>query len=105
MHDVEINAFFCEDVRAEDNGKPIFLGVLSPILMVEDLPYEMKELYYVSMFYVAPHVNEFDASLEVYIESGDGKTTVFESSKHFKRSDQSDKEACVSGSMGFNKYI
>jgi hypothetical protein len=84
MSEIGINSFFCEDVRTEVGNKPMFLGVYSSTVVVEQLP-DTDDLIHVSMFYVPPDVEFFDASLRLLTIYRDVEIVLFESTKTFTR--------------------
>lgn len=68
MTNVRANVFFCEDVRLDNEGKPIFISVLSPVVLAEEGPITIEQIVYVNLFYATPETEEFSANLTVEID-------------------------------------
>lgn len=69
MSKVKASAFFCEDIRFEKSEQPMFIGVCSPVLEVEDLPFVAGNLIFVTMFIVDPSLDSFEATLYIDAEN------------------------------------
>ncbi|WP_426265915.1 hypothetical protein [Sphingomonas sp. LHG3443-2] len=97
MSQLEICAFFCEDARQEIGGKPMFLGVLSSVVMVDEFPMS-GDLTYVSLFYVPSSISEFEAQLDITVENDGDRQQIFSSKKKLKKvnSDDLDDWVCTS---------
>jgi hypothetical protein len=68
MSKVRVSAFYCEDFRVEDTQQPMFLGVMSPSLWVENLPVEVPSLIFVTMFHIDNSLDSVTAKLRIEVE-------------------------------------
>lgn len=48
------SSFFCEDIRTEQSGQPMFIGVISPVFEFTNPNEVMRRLFFVSFFYPEP---------------------------------------------------
>jgi hypothetical protein len=88
MSKLRVSAFFCEDIRIESSGQPMYIGVLSPVLSIGEDPVIAADLIFVTMFFVDPDVEEFEADLRIdavgYPEE-DNDDYPFKVSKKFRK--------------------
>src|SRR4051794_40061617 len=63
----------CEDYRVEEGGKPMFIGMLSPIFFVKPNPGVADQLTVVSVVLVPHAVTEVDVRLVVTISNPDAE--------------------------------
>lgn len=88
MSKLKVSAFFCEDIRMEASGQPMFLGVFSPVLGVDDSPTLATNLIFVTMFFVDATIEEFQADLRITADGfpdEDAADYPFEVSKKFAK--------------------
>lgn len=85
---VKSSFFFCEDVRFENSGQPMFIGVTSPVMHAEITPFKIASLYLVTMFYVDSSLDSVTAKLEISaknFDDGDEQRLFKSFSREFER--------------------
>jgi hypothetical protein len=63
MPDIEFYSFFCEDLRFENNGAPLMLGMMSPVFYPDEFPVEFQKLQLVSFFRAPLDISSFSSEL------------------------------------------
>lgn len=65
MNKTTVSFFLCEDMRWEQDGGPMFIGVLAPKIHSDDYPIIIPKVHVVTMFRALSGVSEIDAKLLV----------------------------------------
>ena len=78
MAKVENYSLFCEDVRWEANGSPMFVGIMSPVFNPAEYPITFGKIVFVSMFRAGVETDSLNATLSIYKLLDDRKDEIGE---------------------------
>ena len=76
MGKVEHYSFFCEDIRWEANGSPMFAGLMSPVFSPAEYPITFNRIILVSFFRAPQEVDGFTANLKLFRETNDSREEI-----------------------------
>jgi hypothetical protein len=70
------SSFFCEDLRTEESGQPMFIGVISPVFEFLRASDVMRRVFFVSFFYPEPEHLDIEITLNITISHSDSKEEI-----------------------------
>lgn len=91
MPSVEHYSLFCEDVRWEANGSPMFAGIMSPAFHPTEYPVAFTRIFLVSMFRADVETEGFSATLSIFKEGRGDREEIGDFGAEYAR-DEGDKE-------------
>ncbi|MXP15494.1 hypothetical protein GRI44_12100 [Altererythrobacter confluentis] len=87
MPEIEAYSLFCEDVRWEANGAPMFLGMMSPVFHPTEYPANLSKIVLATLFRSDCSKDKFLAELILEKISASGAETLDSFDAEFERNE------------------